>query len=88
MLVGGAVLAGMPDRNGESINLPDAVRELFFATARFRVEVKVAGDRRWRTDHLIYPDYWDATVWAMVLLEQGGFFAEDVRVRPAEPEGV
>lgn len=81
MLVGDAVVVGLPGRNGESADVPDAVRELLLSPASYRVEVRTVGDPKWYGNQATYPDYWEAVVWAMVTLERWTL-AEDVRVIP------
>lgn len=84
MLVGDAVLIGLPDRNGNSTDLPDAVRDILLSSARHRVEVRTAGDAIWHRNRPTYPDYWEAIVWAMVLLERVAE-VEDVRIVSVDP---
>lgn len=84
MLVGDAVIVGLPARNGDSTDAPQVVRELLLRPAAYRVEVRTAGDPKWYGNQAIYPDYWEAIVWAMVTLERWTL-AEDVRVLPVEP---
>lgn len=85
MLVGSAVVVGLPGRNGESTDVPDAARELLLSPGRFRVEVRTVGDPKWYGNQATYPDYWEAVVWAMVTLERWSL-AEDVRVLPVAPD--
>lgn len=87
MLVGDAVVVGLPGRNGESTDVPDAVRKLLLTPTDYRVEVRTVGDPKWYGNQAIYPDYWEAIVWAMVTLERWRL-AEDVRVVPVAPEGL
>lgn len=85
VLAGSAVVVGLPDRNGENTDVPDAVRELLLAHTSYRVEVRTIGDPKWYGNQAIYPDYWEAVVWAMVTLERWAS-AEDVRVLPVIPD--
>jgi hypothetical protein len=50
MLVGNAVIVGMPDQEGDSTDAPAEVRELFTTSEEFAVLVKVGGDPAWYTD--------------------------------------
>ncbi|GAB3608356.1 hypothetical protein GCM10027414_04810 [Humibacter ginsengiterrae] len=84
MLVGDAVLVGLPDRNGDSTDVPLLVRELLLTPAAYRVEVRTFGDPKWYQNQATYPDYWEAMIWAMVLLERWTA-AEDVRIVPVAP---
>ncbi|NYF28101.1 DUF3846 domain-containing protein [Microbacterium sp. JAI119] len=70
MLVGDAVLIGLPGRDGNNTDLPTAVRELLLSPRCYGVEVRTVGDAAWCRNETIYPDYWEAIVWAMVLLER------------------
>lgn len=83
LLVGDAVIVGMPDEDGADTEVPAAAREMLLSSARYRVEVRTVGDPKWYRNQAIYPDYWEAIAWAMVQLERWTA-AEDVRVIPAE----
>lgn len=83
MLVGDAVIVGLPDDNGADTEVPTAVHELLVSPRRFRVEVRTADGPTWYRNRATYPDYWEAIVWAMVLLERMAE-VEDVRVVPVE----
>ncbi len=43
MLVGDAVMVGMPDRRGDSTDLPATVSNLLLVSQRYRVEVRMFG---------------------------------------------
>lgn len=83
VLAGDAVVVGLPDRNGDNTDVPDAVRELLLTPMTYRVEVRTIGDPKWYGNQATYPDYWEAVVWAMVTLERWKV-AEDVRVLPVD----
>lgn len=83
VLVGDAVVTGLPNRNGVDTDLPASANALLLSTSRFRVEVRVHGDLDWHTHSVVYPDYWEAMVWAMLLLERVTD-AVDSRVVPVE----
>lgn len=70
MLFGDAIIVGLADRNGDSTDVPRAVCELLLTPSRYYVEVRTAGDPTWHPNGTTYPDYWEAIVWAMVLLER------------------
>lgn len=80
MLIGDAVVVGLPDRSGKNTDLPATVRQLLLLPARFHVEVRTVGDPKWCRNQATYPDYWEA----MVLLERMAE-AVDTRVIPVEP---
>ena len=84
MLVGDAVIVGLPDEDGADTEVPAAARELLLAETHYRVEVRLTGDDRWRRGLPIRLDFWEAIMWAMLLLEQIPG-AEDTRVVPVEP---
>lgn len=86
LLVGDAVIVGLPDDNGADTEVPTAARDLLLSPGRFRVEVRTAGDPTWHRNRATYPDYWEAIVWAMVLLERVPE-VEDTRVVTVEGEG-
>jgi hypothetical protein len=81
MLVGPALIVGMPNRKGDSTDVPDAVVELLTTPRSWRVVARLVDDRQWYQEGVTYDDYFDALVWAMVTLERWTA-AEDVRVLP------
>lgn len=83
MLVGPALVVGLPDRNGESTDIPREARELLLNSGVWRVEVKTHGDPNWYQNQATYEDYFEAVVWAMVTLERWSA-AEDTRVVPVD----
>lgn len=83
MLVGDAVVVGLPNRAGNNTDLPAPVQALLLSSAPFRVEVRTVGDPKWHRNQPTHRDYWEAIVWAMVLLERVAE-VEDTRVVPAE----
>ncbi|MDF1478794.1 DUF3846 domain-containing protein [Leifsonia sp. H3M29-4] len=87
MLVGDAVIVGLPDDNGADTEVSTTARELLLSPRRFRVEVRTADDPTWHRNRATYPNYWEAIVWAMVLLER---MAEvvDTRVVPVDGDAV
>ncbi|MFB8190369.1 hypothetical protein ACFC14_13660 [Microbacterium sp. NPDC055988] len=82
--MGDAVIVGLPDEDGADTEVPASARELLFTEAHYRVEVKLSGEYRWRQGLPIRLDYWEAIMWATLLLEQIPG-AEDARVVPVEP---
>lgn len=87
-LVGDAVIVGLPDAHGADTELPVVARELLLTEADYLVEVRLVGDDQWRIGLPVRLDYWDALMWAILLLEQipGG---DDTRVVSAESrEGI
>lgn len=85
MLVGDAVRVGMPDRNGNSTDIPNEVAALLTGQGVWRVQVRTFGDPKWYRNQATYSDYFEALVGAMVTLERWTA-AEDVRVVPVLPD--
>ena len=85
MLVGSALIAGLPDRSGDSTDVPGEVVAMLTEQAEWRVEVRTVGDPKWYRNQMTYSDYFEALVWAMDTLERWSL-AEDTRVVPAVPE--
>jgi hypothetical protein len=85
MLVGPALVVGLPDRNGDSTDVPAHVIDMIGKPGVWRVEVKAHGDPKWYRNQATYTDYFEALVWAMVTLERWSA-AEDVRVVPVLPD--
>lgn len=86
MLVGDAVMVGLPDRCGDNTNLPGNLSHMLTGGV-WRVEVRTHGDPKWYGNQMQYTDYFEALVWAMVTLERWTA-AEDVRVVPVGPDRI
>lgn len=83
MLVGPALVVGLPNRSGESTDIPRDARELLLNPRVWLVEVKTHGDPKWYRNQATYEDYFEAVVSAMVTLERWSA-AEDTRIIPAD----
>ncbi len=81
MIVGNAVIVGTPDEDGNTTDVPESVISLLMETQVYRVEVQVIGETEWHRNAAKYTDYWEAVIWAMLLLERWAL-ANDVRVVP------
>lgn len=81
MLVGQALVTGLPDRSGDSTDVPSEVVGMLAKPGEWRVEVRTIGDPKWYRNQMTYSDYFEALVWAMLTLERWSA-AEDVRVVP------
>lgn len=81
MLVGPALITGLPDRSGDSTDVPSEVAAMLAQPGEWRVEVRTIGDPKWYRNQMTYSDYFEALVWAMLTLERWSA-AEDVRVVP------
>jgi hypothetical protein len=87
MLVGNAVIIGATDRNGDNTSVPSEIIELLMETRVYRVEVQVMGETEWHRNQTTYTDYWEAVIWAMLLLERWAL-ATDVRVVPVHDDNM
>lgn len=68
VISGPAVLVGPPDRDGNTLDVPDETRQILFSTgARFAVEVQVAGSSRWHRDDIGFDDFFEAAEWGLKL---------------------
>lgn len=85
MLVGPALVVGLSDRVGRSTDIPASVVDLISKPGVWRVEVKTHGDPKWYRNQATSTDYFEALVWAMVMLERWRA-AEDTRVAPVPPD--
>lgn len=103
MLVGNAVIVGMPDKNGDNTDVPDELVALLTAEGEYAVLIKIGDDPAWASyanskvtsvvlpltsgapnwylSSAQYGDYFEAAVWAMVLLERWSD-AVDTKVVP------
>jgi hypothetical protein len=103
MLVGNAVIVGMPDENGDNTDVPDELLSLLTAEGEYAILIKIGDDPSWvsyaksRITSIVLPlisgqpnwyissarygDYFEAAVWAMVLLERWSD-AVDTKVVP------
>lgn len=81
MLVGPALVVGLPDRNGDSTDIPAHVAALLTGRGPWQVEAHVPGVEEWYRSLETHGDYFEALVYAMVLLERWAE-TDDVRVVP------
>lgn len=81
MLVGPALITGLPNRSGDSTDVPSEVGSMLAHPGEWRVEVRTIGDSKWYRNQTTYSDYFEALVWAMVTLERLAA-AADTRVVP------
>lgn len=84
MLVGDAVVVGMPDRRGDSTDVPEVVLDLTAPGRRWRIKYLTESDSRWRQSDVGHDDVWEAMVWGMVLLERATD-VKNVRLAPFTP---
>lgn len=83
-LLGDAIIVGSPDEDGADTEVPSATWELLHTDAAYLVQVRLTGEDEWRVGLPVWLDYWDALMWATLLLEQSPG-ANATRVVPVEP---
>ncbi len=73
MLVGDAVIVGWPDAEGNSTDLPNDLLAVFTQPGDFWLEAQWKPGDEWdRVEPpMPYRDYFDALVWALILVEKG-----------------
>lgn len=81
MLVGDAVIVGMPDRCSESTDVPQSLVDILTKVGAWRVQVKTLGDSKWHQSRAIHTDYFEALIVAMVTVERWTS-AVNVRIVP------
>lgn len=81
MRVGPALVVELPDRNGDSTDIPAHVAEMLAGTGLWQVEAHVPGIEEWYRSLETHGDYFEALVYAMVLMERWAE-VDDVRVVP------
>lgn len=88
MLVGDAVLVGTSDQRGDETDVPEPLATSLLSPYGHRVEVLTYGDQKWYGNQATFPDYFEAAVWGMTLLERWTQ-AENVRILPlSEQESI
>ncbi|QAY74241.1 DUF3846 domain-containing protein [Agromyces protaetiae] len=85
VLVGPALIVGLPDSGGDSTDIPTHVAEMLADAGIWRVEAHVPGIDQWYANQRTYDDYFEALVYAMVILERWEEI-DDIRVVPAPPD--
>ncbi|WP_370895087.1 hypothetical protein [Janibacter sp. GXQ6167] len=81
MLVGDALVVGTSDQRGDETDIPEPLATSLLNPHGHRVEVLTHGDPKWYGNQATYPDYFEAAVWAMTLMERWTQ-AADVRIVP------
>lgn len=82
MLVGDAIVVGLPDSRDESTDVPPDVADRFTKRADWRVEIRRLGDSECHSDDTTYRDYFEALVWAMITVSRWEV-VEDARITAA-----
>ena len=70
MLVGDAVIVGLPDGDGDSTDIPESTLALLTGHVQYGVMTQVGTSPLWVSDPFAYDDYFEAVVWAMMLFER------------------
>lgn len=70
MLVGDAIVVGMPDRDGNSTNVPEAFARALVVAREFRVDVVLRHPPEASITVVRCRTYWEATVWAALVRER------------------
>lgn len=86
MLFGNALIVGIPDRRGESTDVPQPLVDLLTKGGAWRVQVKSLGDPKWHQSRVTHTDYFEALVMAMVTVERWAS-AVNVRIVPVSEVG-
>lgn len=68
MLVGDAVLVGLPDRHGRSTDVPTATADRLLKAAQWRVEIRKLGEEEWRQVETVHRDYFEALIGALAIM--------------------
>lgn len=85
MLVGPAVIVGLPDANGDSTSIPADTAKLLTQSGEWRIEMHAKGVDDWYRKEAPHTDYFEAIVWALVVLERSPE-VDDARVIPVGSE--
>lgn len=85
ILAGPALVVGLPDRNGDSTDIPVHAAEMLTEAGIWRVQAHMPGIEQWYESQQPYDDYFEAIVYAMVIVERWEE-VDDVRVVPVLPE--
>lgn len=67
MLVGDAVIVGLPDDDGESTDIPESTLALLTRKEPYEVLALLGDSPTWRKHPWLYSDYFEAVVWAMIM---------------------
>lgn len=85
MLVGDALVVGQPDADGNTTDIPAEFATSLLNPHGHRIEVQTLGDPKWYGNDAVFPDYFEAAVWGMTLLERWTL-AHSLRVVPLAEE--
>lgn len=83
ILVGDAVLVGIPNEDGDDTDVPNETLALLTERTAYVVLTLHEGSPRWSMHPFVYDDYFQAVVWAMILSDKATG-ARAVRVLTAE----
>lgn len=67
ILVGDAVIVGLPDAEGWETSVPGSLLEALTHQDTFRVDIRLGYDPKWLSNHDRFDSYWKALEWALQL---------------------
>ncbi|HEX4402825.1 MAG TPA: DUF3846 domain-containing protein [Galbitalea sp.] len=70
LLVGDAVLVGLPDENGDTTDVPESTFKLLMERTAHVVLTLYEDSPRWMMHPFVYDDYFQAVIWAMELSDR------------------
>ena len=70
MLVGDAVVVGLPDGDGDSTDIPEATLTLLTKKEPYAVMTLVGDSPLWVSHPFAYDDFFEAIVWGMILSDR------------------
>jgi hypothetical protein len=69
LLLGDAVVVGLPDEDGETTDVPAELADLIGNARDYVVETRAGRDAPWLRAPSLHDDYLEAVVWAVLVLE-------------------
>lgn len=69
MLVGDAVLTGLPNTTNESLDVPAGIHAELLEPGTYRVWIRDHGDAQWHPEPIERDDYMETVIWATLVLE-------------------
>lgn len=70
ILVGNAVIVGLPDAHGAATDVPEELVILFTTDGTFHVEIQWDENDRWANYGFDFETYFEALIWAMLISER------------------
>lgn len=81
ILVGDAVIIGLPDHGGNTTGIPEDLERVLLHEGKFKLEVRVVGDPAWYTSAASFDSYHETCIYGLLVLERR-LTAEEVRIVP------